>query len=324
MKWVRILNGLNKEKAIEFIDSIKRTIPTKYDDKSLMYGKGGLILWLAYCNKYNDHIVGIEKGGNLFNVFLEEILDFSETDFSFGKGSLGNSWVLAHLIKNNFVSESGDIFSDVIEEFEAVGSKILEDGNYDYMLAGLGTLLFVLEANKKYSIENIYERLRKIATESSDGITWKESPIVRNLSGHGSIYNLGLAHGVPGIMSIISLLNQYSDSMQKMESRDTVLKTSNWLLSKDFGFPYSPARFPFSFGDNETPFPTSIRWCYGDLGTAYLLYLSGMNIGDKRLEHESVELATIYRFYFKSGLPLHSLWLICRCYHRQGGRQNRH
>lgn len=291
MNWVPVLNGLNKERAIETLSAIRRTTPITYTDSSLMYGKGGLILWLAYLSKYNDEIANVEGDNSPLNVFLEEIIDLPETELSFGKGVLGNSWLIAHLIRGNFLPESDDIFSNVVEEFEAIGSKMIDEGNYDYMLAGLGSLLFFLEIDKKDSIENMYEKLRKTAIISSHGITWKESPIVRNLSGQGSSYNLGLAHGIPGIMTIISLLNQNGDISMKSKYRDTILRVSDWLLGKTFNFPDSKARFPFSFGDDETPFPTSIRWCYGDLGVAYSLYLSGKNINESRLEKEGIKLA---------------------------------
>jgi hypothetical protein len=45
MNWVPVLNGLNKERAIETLSAIRRTTPITYTDSSLMYGKGGLIFW---------------------------------------------------------------------------------------------------------------------------------------------------------------------------------------------------------------------------------------------------------------------------------------
>lgn len=291
MSWAPILDGVNKAKAIEIIAFIKKSTPSQYYDSSLMYGRGGLLIWLAYLSKYDDDIAGIEREDSLFNKVLEEILDSSETQYSFGKGSLGTSWALAHLIKNGFVSEEGDIFSNVSGDFETISSEMIDEGNYDYMLAGLGALLFFIETGKQKSAEIIFQRLKNNAIAQIDGITWKESPIVRNSPSQGINYNLGLAHGVPGIMSIISLFHTYIKTQLKDDSRATILKISNWLLSLHFDFPNSSARFPFSFGDNETPFPTSIRWCYGDLGIAHSLYLSGINIGDKRLKHEGIELA---------------------------------
>jgi lantibiotic biosynthesis protein len=289
MSWKPILEGDKLIRAKIIIDSIIKTTPASYIDRSLMYGKGGIVLWLAYLGKYTNDPQVLRNSENIFNELLNELSDFSDQEFSFGKGAIGNSWVLAHLIRLGVLTVPEDFFSDVIPEFENAGLRMIHEGNYDYILAGLGAVLFFLEIGEKTPSERIFEQLKANSIAIGNGITWRESPIIRNKNAQEEAYNFGLAHGVPGIISIFGLL--HINGVCSEDSLSLIRKTGNWLLSNSFTFEKSLAKFPFSAGNNETPFPTSIRWCYGDLGIAYSLYITGKNTNIKSLEFEGLELA---------------------------------
>jgi len=102
-------------------------------------------------------------------------------------------------------------------------------------------------------------------------------------------FNLGLAHGVPGILSFLSIA--YAHGICLDHQLETIQQITNWLVSKNCGEKNSPRwcdRVSFEEETRNLSSSASIHrdaWCYGTPGVARSLYLAGDALKDNLLKN---------------------------------------
>jgi hypothetical protein len=112
--------------------------------------------------------------------------------------------------------------------------------------------------------------------------TWLPSP-TREQFPHG-YYNLGQAHGVPGV---IALLGQAcAAGVAVAQARPLLEGAVRWLLAQQ-----GPGGFAAWLGPEAADKPTRLAWCYGDPGVAAALLGAARCIGEPAWEREAVAIA---------------------------------
>jgi hypothetical protein len=199
-------------------------------------------------------------------------------------------------------------------------------------LVGLGTYFFerLPRETAAPGIRAVFDQLESLAQQTEAGMTWFSGPELlpewqRELCPNG-YYNLGVAHGIPGI---IHFLNEVSATQIVEPDRSCKLRDGavQWLIAQARP-PGSASRFSSWVVPGEQPTDSRMAWCYGDLGILSVLLqvarradrtdwrqfsnelldhclawpLDNAGIGDAPLCHGAVGVAHIFnRIYQETG-----------------------
>jgi lantibiotic modifying enzyme len=140
----------------------------------------------------------------------------------------------------------------------------------------------------------IVERLAELASHSSAGTTWLTNPghlpeWQRAVAPNG-YYNLGVAHGVPGVIALLGQVCRANIGGPR--ARQLLARSIDWLFARSHTG--AGSRFPYWLldgGDRGRGEPVRVAWCYGDLGISAALLCAARCVGDPRWEQRALELA---------------------------------
>ena len=211
-------------------------------------------------------------------------------------GFSGVAWAVEHL-RGRLFEESDD--EDAAAETVPALTELLAThpwrGDYDLINGLVGLGVYALErlprVGGRECLELVVERLAEAAEWSSVGATWKTSPsllseLERQKFPDGN-YNLGLAHGVPGVVGLLALAQAHG-----VECRELLYGAASWLLSRK-----RPSTCETLFGYTEpaggnASEASRLAWCYGDLGIAASLMVAASALGEGRWYDQALEIAS--------------------------------
>jgi hypothetical protein len=101
-------------------------------------------------------------------------------------------------------------------------------------------------------------------------------------------YDLGAAHGTPGIIALLAGACVAGPGGEP--ARSLLDDAVSWLLAQRRP-PAEGCLFPHAVPADEAPEPTGLAWCYGDLGIAAVLMAAGRALGVPAWEDEALALA---------------------------------
>jgi hypothetical protein len=116
---------------------------------------------------------------------------------------------------------------------------------------------------------------------------------------HGNL-NCGLAHGVPGILALLSLC--WTHGVRVPGADDVIRRIARWLAAHRVDDEWGPnwatavALAPDGSELTHRREPTRSAWCYGSPGVARALWLAGTALDDAATQDLAVEaMAGVYR-----------------------------
>ena len=211
-------------------------------------------------------------------------------------GLCGAGWVTEHV--SRFHEQLHDDPAETVHDEEegydpnaALDLAILRavrswrlDGSYDLVSGLVGIGLYCLERlpveTVVASLECIADHLYKTSQRSAEGTTWLTLPTVmpdwQGKIAPNGYYNLGTAHGIPGIIYLVAELairGIRSDLCWELFNQ-----TLRWLINHQ-NPSGSASRFCSWFTEEATA-PSRLAWCYGDLGIVGVLSHAGRITGD--------------------------------------------
>jgi hypothetical protein len=211
-----------------------------------------------------------------------------------GVGPIGVAWLLAHLNLDGG-TDHAEILGWADRRVRKLVSAMPWPSDYDLVvgLVGLGTYAFerLPDAYAVQTLELIVERLADLAEHYPDGLAWRTWPGM--IIGHADScpigrYDLGMAHGVAGVIAFLGHLaaRRIAPDGTEMLLRGAV----SWILARK-GTGEPPFQFPaWTQPDAASP-PGRLAWCYGDLGIAVALLSAARGLGETVWEKEALDLA---------------------------------
>lgn len=177
---------------------------------------------------------------------------------------------------------SGVQLYDLIQGIVGIGSYMLQDMHHPLFYE---TLISVTHT--------LIERCRLIDVEGyrvpgwyvPNSFQFTEQDIQLFPKGN---FNLGLAHGVPGILSFLAIA--YAQGICLDHQVETMQYIAEWLINKNCGDKNAPRwRDRVSFEEETGNIPSKATmhrdaWCYGTPGVARSLYLAGQALNDHSLK----------------------------------------
>ena len=103
-------------------------------------------------------------------------------------------------------------------------------------------------------------------------------------------YNFGLSHGIPSILSFLSICN--SLGIEKELTRNLIISNIDWIRKHERNS-NNTTKFPttIAIGHEDDLSPVNLGWCYGDLSLAKTFHNCGIVLNDKELISYSINLA---------------------------------
>lgn len=216
-------------------------------------------------------------------------------------GFTGVAWTAQHL--NRLLGHEAELGEPGPDEHDEIDDALLERlarapwrGHFDLVtgLAGIG--VYALERLPRRAaaccLEAVVDHLGEAAVSTREGITWHTRPEL--LPDHHrreeplGYFNLGVAHGVPGVISLLVDACRVEACAER--SRHLLAGAVRWLLAQ------ARPDQPGSWFDKWTSpragdRPARLAWCYGDPGVAATLLYAARGAGDAGWEAAAVEIA---------------------------------
>lgn len=216
----------------------------------------------------------------------------------FYAGFTGIAWTVDHL-RSRLDLDLGADANDAIDEALLTYLEASPwAADYDLISGLVGLGVYALErldgAAGRAIAERVLTHLEALKVPFEPGWTWATPPELlppwqRERSPEG-YYNLGLAHGMPGILALLGHLHARGFEPERCLS---LLEGGvRWLLAQrkpeGFGSAFT-AWNPIGEGPREGP--TRLSWCYGDLGLSLALLVAARGAGREDWEAEALALA---------------------------------
>jgi lantibiotic modifying enzyme len=295
--WRPLLHGELAARAADTVEAIAEAIAVLADGaeehRGVALGGDGtpaLALFYGYLSRTGAHDYG-ERIDRLLDHALNALAT-RPIGASLYSGFTGVAWAAEHL--------SGDDEEDLNEEIdEALLSALAMPWNGDYdLISGLvGFGVYAVERAHRPSaaacLEAIVDRLAETAVSLGNGLTWFTSPELlppRNREAHpDGYYNLGVAHGVPGV--IVLLADACRLGIRAGTARPLLEGAVEWVVSQRLS--ERPAvRYPAFVTPGIEPQPSRLAWCYGDPGVAASVLYAARAIGSADWERVALDIAS--------------------------------
>lgn len=293
--WPMLANEAQASQIRQLLDGVAHRLtqePVKDTDPSLAGGAPGISIFLQNYQQSVNADFDSESHNNALWQHIYQYIAEHPLNPSLYCGYAGLAWGVDYLQRNNpQVSQ----VEDYNEELDEVILGVLDcdswKGEYETVLGLNGLAFYGLSrltlGQGSLIAQKAIAHLVKLAQIDEHGAYWPSAvnSRYRNQSVSGEQVNLGLAHGVTGVIAV--LLRAVEQAVLLEQTRPLLLDACRWLLAQKN--PNSATCY-FSI-NNQLQTGSRLGWCYGDLANAYVLYKAGMVLADETIIDAALEIA---------------------------------
>lgn len=309
-KWQPLLVGDQRQRALEAIERIAEALPAAMGPKAiwntdhpsalqlslLTSWKAEVALFYAYSAKALGNDQYAEQALRYLNEAIDEAPEHLDSLWLFG-GFTGIGWIIANLSETLFDQDETENCGSVDELLTEHLAQPERQSNYDLVVGLVGQGVYALDRLRNAAgvasdlLTRIVNKLWETAEHDGPFITWHTSPVLlpewqRQICPNG-YYNLGLAHGVPGIIALLGRI--VSAGIEPERSRHLLEGAVRWLLAQK-GTAESESYFSTWAGRGIEREASKVAWCYGDLGIGMALLYAAKCVGQANWEQEATEI----------------------------------
>lgn len=283
--------------AIEAIaNAIAERDPAAETDASLALGVSGFSTLFGYL-----HRAGLGPAGAHLRAArcLDRAADIAASEdlgSSLFMGLPGVAWAMTHLHGMLYDDDAEDPVEEVDEAVLAFVDDAARDHDVVYGLSGLGA--YALERLPRPAalelLERCVERLAAVSERRDASVRWRTlpedlPPAQRDVFPDGT-YDLGLAHGAPGVIAVLALARAAGI---RNEGTGGILEHAvGWLLEQRLS-DEPGSRIPALVLPGGKAILARTAWCYGDLGVAAALLVASRAAGEPAWERAALDIARI-------------------------------
>lgn len=238
-------------------------------------GSASWALLFAYLAQERGDERSLDRASTWLNHAVDAASAHAAPRVGLERGLAGTGWIVDHVLAM-FESPSDEASIELDELLLAVLADASNplDVELSGGIAGIG--LYFLEGRSRASAREGLTRVLGALSERADvlpyGVAWRKpmatlSDEQRAAHPHG-LYNLGVPHGVPGVIGFLAMA--WRDTRSDVAAR-LLDGAVHWLLRQ--AAPDGPVRFPRMVDAHAEPRAEWVRmgWCYGDLAVATTL-----------------------------------------------------
>jgi hypothetical protein len=295
--WAPILGGALAEHARAAIVAIAGSVgaaPSGSDDRSLAGGSSGIALFFAYLAQ-----TGLAPDAE---TLAEQQLDMAidavaarQMPPSLYSGFAGVAWAVSHIQEHVFADGADDPNEDIDAALLGYLRRSPWRKDYDLISGLVGFGVYALERLPRPAavacLEQVIARLAETAQRRDGGITWwtdpRWLPPDQQAECPDGYYNLGLAHGIPGVIALLGAA--CAAGIAAAEARPLLDGAVAWLMAQTLPDGMG-SRFPIRIAASRRPQASRLGWCYGDLGIAAALLYAARCAGESEWEHAALAL----------------------------------
>lgn len=244
----------------------------KIKEFDLYMGKSGIGLFFTYYQIINNQRKNITENvvvSLVDNATKSKIKNFKDI-ISFAE----MAWFICHLHERKLIYiDVNDYFSDIDEALNEAMILLLNEKEYGCINGAISIGLYfyyryILGSEKcKFFLENLVDEFQKTAIQQDKTINWIS---IIDYETYEQGYNLGIAHGIPGIMLFLRKL--FLVNIKKDAISDMLIRASNFLLQQKHSLNTNKFFF-YSACTDSYGYNMKQGWCYGDLSVGYTLFL---------------------------------------------------
>jgi len=287
--WEPIANQDNKVKIV----NILQHICIRLDElKNSIYGTGiangsaGICLYLHNVHIYlNDDCVS-----NILDEYISILykgLQANNNNLSFFTGLSGSGFCL------DCIGADDENHEDTNEDIDDLILEQLDkgwNGDYELSVGLIGLGVYALNRIQNPTSLKILGLIVNIINDTKVkvdlGYVWStnKGSAFRNAN-PTSEFNLGLAHGVPGVVAFLALLHLKTGDM--FPCRILLEKACEGIIAQRQSGPFN-SEFPYEY---NAPSSSRLAWCYGDLSIAIVLLNAGISLKNELIKSFALEIA---------------------------------
>ena len=245
---------------------------------------------------YTAHAEGDEQSRERAEQYVEAECARMEDNYAaqtLYSGIVGCAWLSAHtdtIFGNHDDSAYEDVDAFLVEICRQRGR-----GTYDLISGWVGFGVYFLERFPHPSalngIEAVLEVLKASCEEGPAGTTWFTPPQLlppwqRAMAPEG-YYNVGMAHGVPGVIGFLSEVQRLEGT--PFDVRDLLRRSTAWVVDQQRSDQTFPAWIPRNRPVERNP--SRVAWCYGELGVSVALLAAARALNDDAVEEAALASA---------------------------------
>jgi len=249
---------------------------TNTKNNGLLSGLAGHLLFLF--NAYRLDEDNIDEA--LFSEKLEQLQEqLDQQSFELSSGLAGQAWVLEYLNQADVQDYDPELLSEVDQLFHDALNHQPWPGEIESVLGLAGYAPYAARRSKYTDQTALYgvivENFASVADQVGENqISWSqpENSVYRFEKDDPKKpeYNLGLAHGVPGI--IAALIPAMKIESLRAPTAKLLTQSCDWLMNQQSSDTDSVSCFGSCVGGEHK---SRLGWCYGDLTIAITLARAG-------------------------------------------------
>ena len=242
-------------------------------------GLSGELLFLWQVSQYDktliDETVFSEK-----LIFLQDHLATVATKFNISAGLAGLGWFFEYLNQMQQEDYDAELCEDIDDILLTTLSVDSWSGEIEMVLGLAGLSIYgarrQLKSEQTVFYEKFIQHFETLATRLSDNtLAWQQPKQSLYRLNKNNLeqpeYNLGLAHGIPGI--IAAILPALKNPSLHSRTKKLLIQSCDWLLQQQLDITDSNSYFSSSADSKHS---SRLGWCYGDLPIALTLYRVGI------------------------------------------------
>jgi lantibiotic biosynthesis protein len=290
--WAPLLDGSDKERALRTASAIAEAVgrvPIQQIGPSLPGGTAGLALLHMYLDQAIEGRGYDDAAANLLEASFAGMAALRSV-WGLYSGPLGIGFAVQHL-SGMFESEGDDPLDELdVWALELLRRPLEQMREYDLVGGWVGVGVYALERlprrRAKELLTGVIERLVALAEPGRTSFAWHHAnellPPIQQSAYPEGWYNLGMAHGMPGIVALLG--EAIRAGVEAVRCREILERLIPWMLEQRVD---GSIRFPTLVGGRGA----RAAWCYGDPGVAIALLGAGLAAENAEWRGLAIELA---------------------------------
>jgi lantibiotic modifying enzyme len=273
---------------LKIVKDLKENFPNE-KKIGFLQGRAGLLCFMHFANIHYNKNIFDEEIDILFENSVRDLASDKNIDIDYCAGLGGFLWGVSFFKKIEFMDLQDE---NLISDLETILKKRLlknaEIKNFDFLAGACGYLLYFIEANKLDICEVFISIFLKHLEVSETGSLKLSCLMKTSQDSYYSAYNMGIAHGMCGIIGTLSALYEKKPSDQL---REVIEKIFLYYLENINPNVIENSLFPDTIEKTKKiSYNSRLAWCYGDLGIGMIFYIAGKRINNKMIENKSLEI----------------------------------
>lgn len=261
-------------------------------DIGLLTGKTGIALFFLYYSRLTGEEAYSQRGVDIIaDIF--DIVNREQVMHTYCSGLCGIGWAIEHVVRNDLIdADTDELLSGLDTLLNASMRRDARENYFDFLHGAIGYGFYFLKRLSNPQVTDYLSELVEELEKQGEGqiheggrVRWTS---LINLETGTMGANLSVSHGMSAIMDFLGRL--YREGIGGGKVHSLLMGTVEYLLGQTLDTAKYMCYFPAWAAEEEPSHYSRLGWCYGDLGTGIVLWLTAQRIGSKTWREKALEI----------------------------------